>query len=551
MSSRSSASYRTGSWALLAAVAGIIFIVNYLSQKAFTRLDLTETRRYTLSDSTIKMLEGLDDVVSVRGVFSDNIPSPYNQQIREVKDLLREYSVYGGENLDLELINPAGRPELKSELQRMGIRPVQLPTRGTEQVSIIEIWASIYLQYRDNTEVLPYAFNTETLEYDLTSAVYRVTMKEKPEVGLLNLDEEREITKEFATLKRALEKQFKVTEATSGEELDQTLAVLMVLNPYRLNQRQLYNIDQYIMGGGNVIFLTDGVRVFLQPGQYGGPIPVYAMPLNERTDSLGGLLEHYGVRRNYDLVQDENFRAYPLLGPIGTEYPLFPVIDMSAENQIEHPISQGLDHLVFAWTSSLELLQQGDTAGDTEAVKLVKTSPNSWVQAGGQLQVNPMQEPVPPLPLPGMGEDERTLAVLLTGEFESFFAGRAAPAPESGDTVGVDDEDKLDKSQETSLLVVGCSYFVSEMTPLSAGDVTQNINFLISAVEWMTGGSKLSDIKKRRVENRPVRSISYAESILIGLVLPLAAPAAVVLFGVARFTVRKRKKKKFLESVKP
>ncbi len=547
MQARHKVSYGAGSWALLIAVIGIIFVANYLAKQSFTRLDLTENKQYTLSQSTRELISELPDVVSIRAVISSNIPAPYNQQTREVKDFLQEYETYSQGNISLEILDPVGKPDVQTELSKLGINPVQLPVRGTEQASIINVWSSIYIQYRDRTDTLRNVFTTETLEYDLTSAIYRIIQEEETGVGFLKTDEERELEREFGTLKRSLEKQFEVTEVETDEPggIDQSIEVLMVLNPFRVTERDLFEIDQYIMHGGNAIFLADGVRVFLQPGQFGSQVPMYAMPLNQGMDKLGGLLSHYGVNREYNLVQDKPFRAYPLLGPLGTEYPLFPVIDMRADYQPEHAVTQGIDHLVFAWASSLQV---GDTLNGVEAIELVKTSPGSWVQAGRQLVVDPTKKAMPPLPIEGMGEKQRTLAVLLTGRFESFFAGE--PAPAEGDTAEQAEQiDRKDQSPDTNLLVTGCSYFVSDMVPLSSSDLSQNMNFIMGAIEWMTGGYKLSDIKKRKVEARPIQELSRLDVLAAGIIVPLAAPLAVILFGTLRSLVKRTQKKKFLESM--
>lgn len=547
-------SYSVGSLALLAAVAGIIFILNFMARGAFTRVDLTEGKQYTLSDSTREILAGLDEVVTIKGVFSSNIPSPWNQYTGEVQDLLREYQTYGKGKIQLEFIDPAGRLEEQTKLQSLGINPVNLPVRGIDQASTIKIYASIYVQYLDESEIIPYAFTTETLEYELSTTISRMTSGKKAKLGLINVEPQRRIKEEFGSLSKTLEKEFEIELVTleNGEPAPDDIGVLLVFNPYRLSDRHLFEIDQHIMRGGKAVFLTEGARVFLQPGQFGTPFPVYAMAMNQQMDSLGKLLVHYGVKRSFDLVQDEPSAPYPLLGPLGTKYPLFPAIDMRAENQEEHPITQGLDHLVFTWASSLDL---SNVPENVKALRLVKTSPKSWTQAGNQLMVDPMRDPMPPLPIPGMGEEERTLAVLLSGKFSSYFEGREVPTPESGDTAETEPAPepagRLDQSPETHILVVGCSSFVSDATPLDSGYMSENQNFILSAVEWMAGGDKLSDIKKRKVEARPIKDPDTLDLVIAGFVGPLGAVIAVIAFGAVRLAVKRNRKKRFLESVKP
>ncbi len=548
MAHKKSVAYNTGSLILLVAVIGAVFVVNFLSDKGFTRIDLTRNKQFTLSDSTKKLLKDLPDIVNVRAVYSSNIPAPWNQVTGEVQDLLREYKANGKGKFVLKMEDPVGDAELQEDLGKIGINPVALPVRGLDQASTIKIWAAIYIQYRDKSETIPYAFSTETLEYDLTTAIDRLTSNELVEVGLYNADgPQRNLMDEFGTLTDALKKSYQVVEVPNEEgKIGDAVKVLLVISPFGATDVDLYNIDQFIMRGGKAIFLVDGARVILQPGQFGTPMPFYAMAMNEQMDSIGGMLQHYGVKRNYDLVQDKPFMDYPVLGPLGREYPLFPVIELTGEGKEENPITQGLDFLVFTWASSL------DVSGAPDSVKVTRlavTSKDSWIQAGQQLMVDPMTEAMPPLPIGGMGPAKRDLAVLLSGKFKSYFEGKPAPTPEEGDSVAPPDQSaRSDESPETDVMVVGCSQFVSNNVPI---DVSHNVGFIVSAVDWMAGGKKLSDIRKRNVSAKPIDDLTIGKAVMIGLVMPLLAPALVVVFGLARYGVRMGRQKKFLESVEP
>ncbi|HUT55158.1 MAG TPA: GldG family protein [bacterium] len=540
-------SYSMGSWALLAAAVGIIFIVNFFSDRAFTRLDLTRGEQFTLSQSSKDTLAKLPDIVTIKAYYSSNIPSPINQWTQEVKDLLREYQAYGKGKVKLEIVDPAGDPAAQEEAGKLNINPVELPVVSMDQQTRLKIYASIHIQYLDKSETIPNVVNTDTLEYDLTSVINRLTSDKSTAIGLLNLDKERKLRDEFQPLIEALEKEFKVedVELTDNKPIDnQAISVLLVLNPFRISGRALFEIDQYIMRGGQVMFLTDGAQVFLQPGQFGAPMPFYAMAMNEQYDQLGPMLQSYGVKRNYDLVMDNQHANYPILGPLGTPYPLFPLIDMT-KGQVEHQITRGLDHLIFTWASSLDVQNLPETV---KAVKLVVTSPEAWVQAGQQLVVDPSQKPTPPMPFPGMGPGERTLAVLLSGQFKSYFAGKPLPAVEAGDTAAPEPAERKDESPDTNILVTGCSRFVSAQNPLRS---EQSLSFIVSAAEWMTGGSRLSDIRNRKAELKPANLDSIAKLVVVLGVAPFLAPLGIIIFGVARFTIKRSQRKKFLESVEP
>jgi gliding-associated putative ABC transporter substrate-binding component GldG len=550
--------YYLGSLALFLAVIGIVFVVNYASNSAFTRVDLTRSHRFTLSPSTVDALAKLPDVITIKAVYSSNIPTMYAEYINEVKDMLREYQLHGKGKVRLEIVDPTNNEELQTQLGKMGIQPALLPISGADQATTLKVWASIYLEYLDKNQIVPNVVSIDTLEYDLTSTVRRLTAPETI-VGLYNIDEGRKIDEEFGALKKTLEKEFKVEEVSTsnGKPIEDAIKVLLVLNPMRPTDRDLFEIDQFIMRGGQVIFLIDGVQILLQPGQYRVMMPLYAMPMNEQIDTIGKLVSSYGVKRNFDLVQEpREFQPYPIVSPelpVTRDYPLFPIIDFT-KNQSEpvHPITSGLQYLIFTWNSSLEVepkLPDGVTA-----VKLIVTTPQAYTQAGSnnQMMVDPMKDPMPPLPIPGMGPGERTLAAILSGKFKSNFAGKPAPGVEAGETgeapPAAEPANRKDESVNTNILVIGGSKFISDQSPVLNA---QNLGFILTAVEWMSGGQSFSDIRNRKADARPMPTPNTWAKILAMLVAPLTAPLAVIIFGVARFAVREQRKKRFLESVKP
>jgi len=541
-------SYRAGAVALLLSVIGIIFIANFASYRTYARIDLTEGNRYTLSESTRKIVSGLPDVVTIQAVYSSNMPTELSMRVREVKDLLSEYENYGGENLKVEFLDPTGDPELQSRLSEQGIQPFVLPMQGLDERVDVKIYASILVKYLDKEpEIIRQALNIESLEYRLTNAVNRMVYAQEVKVGILNPGGKRKLDREFGTLYNALEERFQVEEVDTkdGGPIDEKIETLLVINPRSLNDVDLYAIDQFLMGGGKVMVLTEGVNIFFDRNEMGTVWPVQGWPKRPEGDQLVKLLEHYGVSRKSNIVQEEFCANYPIIPKtdLGVSYPPFPIIDMREGNQADHVINSGLSYLTFAWPSSLKIT---DTIETVEALELVRTSEDAWTQSGRQLMVNPRQIPKSPLPVPGQETGQKTLAVLLSGEFSSYFADKETPL--EGSTAEAANRETIAKSRDSRLLVIGNSYFVSDVVPI---DVSHNVDFVSGAVEWLMGGDMLSDIKKRGSATRPFdKDLTGGDVLLISLVLPLSAPLLVVLAGIIRFSVRASRRKSFIESVK-
>ena len=101
-------------------VLGILIVVNVISVRLFERLDLTKQKVYTLSEASKKLVRSFDDRVAVRAYFTEDLPPPYNDNRREVLDILNEYKAYAGGNLQYEFINPEGEKG-EQEAQQQGI----------------------------------------------------------------------------------------------------------------------------------------------------------------------------------------------------------------------------------------------------------------------------------------------------------------------------------------------------------------------------------------------------------------------------------------------
>ncbi len=544
--------YRLGALALFLAVIGIIFIANFVSYQTSARIDLTEGNRYTLSESTTKIISDLPDVVTIQAVYSSNMPTELSLRVREAKDLLREYDNYGGENLKVEFLDPAGDPELQNQLSQEGLQPFVIPLQGMDERMEIKVYASVLVKYLDkDPQVIRQALDIEPLEYKLTNAINRQISAGTQKVGVLNPGGQRQLDRTFGTLYNALEERFPIEEVDTktGEPIGEDIKTLLVIGPGNfsegLSERDLYEIDQYMMRGGNVVVLSEGVYIAISRGQGNIPWPYQAMPKRPATDKINTLLEHYGVTRNSDIVQSEYSWFYPMPGdPRGVEYPPFPLVDMRGEEQADHVINQGISVLIFAWPSSLKI---GDTTGSVKATRILQTSKDAWTQSGQRLMVNPRQVPGAPLPIPGQEKGKKTLAALLSGSFESFYADKEVP-PLEGSTAKAESRETIKKSPETQLLVIGNSYFVSDIVPL---DISHNTDFVTGAVEWLMEADMLSDIKKRASVTRPFdQDLDIGDVLLIALVLPLSAPLLVVVAGIVRFSIRAGKKKRFIESTK-
>jgi ABC-type uncharacterized transport system involved in gliding motility auxiliary subunit len=92
--------------AMLLAVLIIVVLINFVGAFLFKRFDLTSEKRYTLSESSRKLLKKLDDVVYIKVYLQGDFNPNFTRLKNETKELLDEFRAYSNGNLEYELINP-------------------------------------------------------------------------------------------------------------------------------------------------------------------------------------------------------------------------------------------------------------------------------------------------------------------------------------------------------------------------------------------------------------------------------------------------------------
>src|SRR5687767_3295387 len=102
--------------AQLAAGFIIILLLNFLSGIRFKRFDLTSEKRYSLSDSTKKILRGMDDVMLVKVYLEgkdDELNVGFKRLRNSTKEILQEFRYYAKGNLEYIFIDPFADPDPK------------------------------------------------------------------------------------------------------------------------------------------------------------------------------------------------------------------------------------------------------------------------------------------------------------------------------------------------------------------------------------------------------------------------------------------------------
>ncbi len=535
--------YGSNALAFALVILLMLAVVNFLSYRRFVRADLTEDKRYTISQSTKNVLKRLDDVVTINAFYSRE-PAQVAERRRKIRDVLDEYRAFSNK-LQINFIDPAGFDESeKQELRFRRITELQVNVIQKDKAEVANVYMSVAIGYGGKEEVLPVVEDTNTLEYDLTSAILKVTAEKAKTVGFLAGHDELDIhDRSLEGLRRELDKnqngQYNIIKVNieDGNEIDESISTLVVAGPKStLAEREKYEIDQLIMRGGRAIFLIDSILTQESSLQ--------ASPLST---GLNDLLEHYGIRLGNNLVLDrssEMTRFQTMRGITIQQYLYFikvlkQYLYSSAESSeglsSKHIITSELESMVLPWASSLELVSKET---DIETVALAKTSQFAWTTQS-PYNLDPSNRLTPPTST----QKAYIVAGAVSGVFKSFYAGKAIPPVESdasevnGEPTTVTATRETDtESEPTQIVVVGNSKFLEQGRP--GGQL-----FFLNVVDWLTLGEDLINIRSHSVTDRPLKEVSEGEKAFIRFICIFGIPLIVVAFGLLRYFLRRRAKR--------
>jgi len=493
---------RTNALLTIVVVAALVLVVNIFSAQLFGRWDATENKDYSISGTTKGVLRNLDDVVNVKAYFTKELPGYLLTRNQDVRDILSEFETVSNGNVLVTFLDPSKDPAIEQEARGLGLPTLQFNVVEKDKYQVTNGYLGIAVFYGDNQEVIPIVQDTSSLEYDLTAAISKATRDEVPTVAFLSGRGALSRSGDLSTVNDALQRQYQVRDfdITSGNSVPENIDTLIIPGVKEaLTAREKYVIDQFLMRGGDILVMEEGVAI--------NPADLSAEKLNT---GVGELLAQWGVRLNTNLVLDVSnelaaFRTDQV--QFFAPYPLWVKVPKEGFNP-ESGIVNKLESLVITWGSTVETLDEKLT-DKTQSVDLVRTTAGAWIQ-DGDWKLNPRAIEVPDK----SEQKSRVLATMLTGHFQSLFSKSEIPNRVEIDENGKETQippasEEIDKfssaTDEGRLIVVGDSDFAAAS---NLGRFQSNAIFFQNLVDALTTDEALINIRSKTVTDRPIKELS-------------------------------------------
>lgn len=172
-------------WRLASTLIVVNFIVAnfWLGTIGSLRMDMTKGNIYSISEATRSYLQQVKEPLLIRGYFSPQTHPLLAPLVPRIRDLLEEYSIAGGNRVQVEFVDPLTNPELEQEAgQKYGIRPIPFQTTSKYQASVTNSYFDILIRYGDQFETLGFrdlieikSQNERDLEVELRNPEYDIT----------------------------------------------------------------------------------------------------------------------------------------------------------------------------------------------------------------------------------------------------------------------------------------------------------------------------------------------------------------------------------------
>jgi ABC-2 type transport system permease protein len=557
---------KSRSWIqFISIIAGIILVAS-LSSLVRVRIDLTEDRRFTLSEPTKKVLSAIKNDIYIQVYLDGDMPIPLKRLKRSVRQTLDEFRIASERKIDFEFINPSEGSDVSQRenqyqaLAKKGLAQINIRSGDAEGGSLQKIifpgmivnynGIEVPVNFLKNNTYIPYEQNilhsVEGLEYEMIQTIATLSSDTIYKVAFIEgQDEISEI--ETADITLNLARFFTIDRgAIEGKTgiLNKYAAVIIAGPEKEFSEKDKLILDQYIMNGGKVLWLVDEVSVNADSLVYGETVGLYR-PLNVEDQ-----LFRYGARVNPAVIQDlecQLIRLKVMSGDtrqqvVSVPWVYYPLLTPSAAN----PITKSLNRVKGEFVNYI------DTVGLDRAIrkKILLTTSAFSRTLSPPLAIS-LKEAELTAVVKDFNKQNLPVAVLLEGIFPSVFRNRVT------DNLTDDKNFRIrPESIPTKMIVIADADIIRNEVrrvgmeethmPLGldkyTGEVFGNRDFLINCMNYLVDDNGLMALRSRELKLRMLnREMVKTEKLKWQLINTAGPVLIVILAGMFFSYFRKRR----------
>ena len=530
-------------------IAGLFLCLYGALYERPVRWDLTDDKRYSLSEASKSLLRQTDAPIEVALLLDGDLNAGFRRLKKATEETIEELAVYS----DLKVVK-----DYKDNKDSLGLRPIVIHEREQNgKTAQTTVYPYAIMRYKGRRAVVKLLNNTrgmsgeenlnasiEQLEFAFMEALHLLQQTETPRVAILEGHGEPDEAHTY-DLMAALSKYFQVdrgaisdqSSVVSSHILDGYKAIIVASPQTAFSDAERFIIDQYIMRGGAVLWALNGVQLSEQVLQREGFTPILPLELG-----LTDLLFRYGVRVNPALIQDIQCLPIPVnvssdpqepnLQPMPWTYA--PLLLTSQGS----PITKNLGQVMSTFVSPIDAV--GGDDGIEKRVLLATSTASRVTATPGEVDLNEMNPDVSAFKYQYV-----PVAVSLEGSFASAYAHRMVPE-------GVESDGIIKQGEKTRQVVIGSgSVLINEVQKGQAlpmgydrysGMQFSNRDVIVNAILWLTDADGLISLREKSVALRLLNDKrAHDERAKVQTVSVVTPIAVLALIGGLVWIIRKRK----------
>lgn len=531
-----------------------IHILNMNTEGA--RVDLTETNLYSLTEGTREILKKMHDEgvkpIDIKLYFSATNVKQLPQFIKQfisyeayVRNLLKEYERYSNGKIRLQFIDPKTDSDEAEDAA-----DYRLDGKPINEHGDMVYFGLVFVTQTGSKDVIDFLWpeKQDSIEYEISKRIHSLLWPKKQRIAILSgVDIMPDADPYMAQLMRAqgkapsepwvitqlLQETYTVNridedvESISPDDYD----LLMVVHPKNLSEKALWNVNEWVVTGGETIVLLDAYSIEDKAPE--NPQQPWAQLQYQPSSNMEKLLSVWGVERPENMFALDYELGHK--GPIdrrGTVEKNVVDLVISDKNiaktlNQDLPIFQGLSNLRFYMAGVLE--KKGDVKA--EITPLITTT-----KEGDAVEIKPGFGDGKDLAYTDLGEPTKilnryspsgvkTLAFMISGVLDSAFPEGATfpkdtPKPPPGMPPGFQmppDENaemitkeaiSKDRFHETRVMVFSDSDFISDRVAFQQSlfgvqAVNDNHKLLLNSIDFLLGAEELMKVRSKSRIQRP------------------------------------------------
>ena len=525
-----------------------LVVINLLMSYIVWRWDMTDDKRYSISAPTKALLQDLDAPLTITLLLDGEMNAGFLRLQKATQELVEELGVYAANGYQL-----LGAPEQLTTNGYGNLEPTVVHERTHKgQTAQTIIYPYAIVQYHDRSQVVTLLKNQrglsgeenlnhsiENLEFAFAEAIRSLTQDTIEKIAFLEghgeLDE-----RDVYDLTQQLAKYYQIDRGTLGTVsgvLDDYKAVIIADPQMPFSETDKYILDQYIMQGGRILWVVNGVRFSDDYLASEGYTPIIALDLN-----INDMLFRYGVRINHALVQDLQCLPVPVDVSHDPNQPNWQPMPWTfapllLTSQVS-PITRNVAQVTATMASAIDIVGEDD--GIRKEVLLATSSASRLTSAPAKVDLS-------------MGSDSEgfnqafvPVAVSLEGVFPSIYAHLLPPEEVTLTTP------LLRESKPTRQIVVAAGSTIrndwqqGQPLPLGYDRYTQmqfgNRDFMVNAVLHLTDDQGWLQLRQKEFTLRLINDQRARQTRIVAQVISIVIPLALLaIVGGAMLILRRKR----------